>query len=85
MLQKGQLGHGDQLQRNVPTVVKGLSGMQITAGHALSHYMCPGRVLYMACEQKPRVHARCGQQDAAALAYIGLQQSPLQDANSLHA
>ena len=31
-LQKGQLGHGDQLQRNVPTIVKGLNSKKIVAG-----------------------------------------------------
>lgn len=30
--QKGQLGHGDLLQRNVPTIVEGLKGKFITTG-----------------------------------------------------
>ena len=32
VLQKGQLGHGDTLQRNVPTAVSGLDGKVIVAG-----------------------------------------------------
>jgi hypothetical protein len=31
-LQKGQLGHGDQLQRNAPTIVKGMEGMKVMGG-----------------------------------------------------
>ena len=31
-LQKGQLGHGDLLQRNVPTVVEGLSKHEVIGG-----------------------------------------------------
>ena len=31
-MQRGQLGHGDLLQRNIPTVVKGLKGSTIIAG-----------------------------------------------------
>ena len=31
-MQKGQLGHGDLIQRNVPTEVTGLSGKIIVTG-----------------------------------------------------
>ncbi len=31
-MQKGQLGHGDLLQRNVPTVVEGLSKHEVIGG-----------------------------------------------------
>ena len=31
-VQKGQLGHGDLLQRNTPTIVEGLQGHNIVAG-----------------------------------------------------
>ncbi len=31
-MQRGQLGHGDLLQRNVPTIVKKLSGKKVIAG-----------------------------------------------------
>lgn len=30
--QKGQLGHGDLLQRNVPTIVEGLKNVKIIGG-----------------------------------------------------
>lgn len=32
-VQRGQLGHGDLLQRNIPTIVKGLKGMKVVAGN----------------------------------------------------
>jgi hypothetical protein len=32
LLQRGQLGHGDLLQRNTPTVVAGLQGQAVVAG-----------------------------------------------------
>lgn len=38
MLQKGQLGHGDLCQRNVPTVVEALKGLTMTAGAAGKHH-----------------------------------------------
>ena len=40
--QRGQLGHGDLVQYNVPVVVKGLAGLVITGGaHALDiHLLC---------------------------------------------
>ncbi len=31
-MQRGQLGHGDLLQRNVPTIIKKLSGKKVIAG-----------------------------------------------------
>ena len=37
-LQKGQLGHGDLCQRNVPTVVEALKGLTLTAGAAGKHH-----------------------------------------------
>lgn len=36
LLQKGQLGHGDLVQRNVPTIVSGLSGKAVIAGQCQS-------------------------------------------------
>ena len=35
--QKGQLGHGDLIQRNVPTVVEALKSQNIIGGAAPSH------------------------------------------------
>ena len=35
-LQRGQLGHGDQTTRNVPTVVEGLAGKSVISG-AIPH------------------------------------------------
>lgn len=31
-MQKGQLGHGDLIQRNVPSVVEALAGQEVIAG-----------------------------------------------------
>lgn len=31
-VQRGQLGHGDQTQRNVPTVVEALAGKSMVSG-----------------------------------------------------
>ncbi|KAL3142373.1 hypothetical protein ABBQ38_002709 [Trebouxia sp. C0009 RCD-2024] len=36
--ERGQLGHGDLLQRNVPTIVKGLKGMKVIAGAGGKHH-----------------------------------------------
>ena len=36
-MQKGQLGHGDLIQRNVPTEVTGLSGKIIITGEETVH------------------------------------------------
>lgn len=45
-MQKGQLGHGDQLQRNVPTIVDGLTGMRIIGGRCLCNILpCRATVL----------------------------------------
>lgn len=33
--QKGQLGHGDLLQRNTPTVVKGLEAKKVVGGEII--------------------------------------------------
>ena len=40
MLQKGQLGHGDQLHRNIPTIVEKLKDMHIVGGRQSHH--CEG-------------------------------------------
>ncbi len=48
-MQRGQLGHGDLLQRNIPIIVKGLSGKKVTAGSVTaSHYNV---------QQSPLLHA----------------------------
>eukprot|EP00877_Chromochloris_zofingiensis_P014499 jgi/Chrzof1/9302/UNPLg00270.t1 len=36
--EKGQLGHGDLLQRNVPTIVQGLKGMFVTGASGGRHH-----------------------------------------------
>ena len=41
MLQKGQLGHGDQLHRNIPTVVEKLQDMHIVGGRPSHHFEGP--------------------------------------------
>lgn len=41
MLQKGQLGHGDQLHRNVPTIVEKLKDMHIVGGRLSHHFEGP--------------------------------------------
>ncbi len=33
--QKGQLGHGDLVQRNIPAIVEALAGKKIIAGKAM--------------------------------------------------
>ena len=53
-LQRGQLGHGDLLQRNIPTIVKGLNGKQVIAGTKASHrtnnsFVCLLVLLNAAC------------------------------------
>ena len=37
VLQKGQLGHGDQLHRNIPSIVEKLKDMHVVGGR-LSRY-----------------------------------------------
>jgi len=38
--QKGQLGHGDLLQRNTPTVVAGLTGKKVVGGEGQLQDVC---------------------------------------------
>lgn len=38
MVQKGQLGHGDLCQRNIPMVVEALKGLTVTAGAGGKHH-----------------------------------------------
>jgi hypothetical protein len=37
-VQKGQLGHGDLVQRNVPTIVDGLANMKVIAGKVFLYF-----------------------------------------------
>ncbi len=45
--QKGQLGHGDLITRNVPAIVKGLSGKKIVTGGIWQPCTVPRGILHL--------------------------------------
>ena len=66
-MQRGQLGHGDQTQRNVPTVVEALAGKSIVSGalpRLLVRLLCQmgcgaDCVLRLAQDQAARTTPQC--------------------------
>ena len=63
MLQKGQLGHGDQLHRNIPTIVEKLKDMHIVGGR-LSHHVTSPESAFAVSHVRP-LSAQCNISDNA--------------------